>query len=459
MSTSIAALPAYKTTKVNRTKARADRTIFGTTLDNSNKASKILKDEGAQSEAERLFEDRYKKWRTPTPSKQALFNVAWGIKDYSQPEIGEEFARGYSRASSYSRISSVELNLGDKLDEPETNEPDSNKKAIPQPNLVAYKNLYGVYNVSTEKHRPDSTPTDCKPSLGNTKTKKTKGFADENQISRRSTTPYNRRRRASRMNSRNLEEELSKYPRKYSSASGKVVHVPKFHFPGQRNHMRTASLKITETGAKDLINAGSINKLGLGNTLQYNHESFKKRETPGQYRDHGNVFSLGQRGNTVTTNREVTGPGGFYKMSTPERTFNDRHSTKSDGGTVYSVPYDPSSDVRRTYDAARRNTKPKRQQKPPEQPPVHIDEAIPLNIMHKFGADQVKSLLKGSEYEVRMALEKAKKSDLSHAGMVPPRIDVPELNHPINPPTKYYTNFGQSLKYDKFEGGLHLYIN
>lgn len=43
--------------------------------------------------------------------------------------------------------------------------------------------------------------------------------------------------------------------------------------------------------------------------------------------------------------------------------------------------------------------------------------------------------------------------------MVPPRTDVPELNHPINPPPTYYSNFGQSLKYDKFEGNdIHLIV-
>lgn len=47
MSTSIAVLPAYQTSKVSRTKARANRTIFGTTLDNSGKAQAVFQnDEG-----------------------------------------------------------------------------------------------------------------------------------------------------------------------------------------------------------------------------------------------------------------------------------------------------------------------------------------------------------------------------------------------------------------------------
>ena len=91
--------------------------------------------------------------------------------------------------------------------------------------------------------------------------------------------------------------------------------------------------------------------------MQYNHESFKKRETPNQYVDHGNVFSLGQKGHSTTTNCEVSGPGGFYHMSTPERTFNERHSHKSDGESVYSLPYEPSLSSRRTYEAAARRNK------------------------------------------------------------------------------------------------------
>lgn len=45
MSTSLAALPAYKATKATRTKARTNRTIFGTTLDSYGKLSKLLNDE------------------------------------------------------------------------------------------------------------------------------------------------------------------------------------------------------------------------------------------------------------------------------------------------------------------------------------------------------------------------------------------------------------------------------
>ena len=45
-----------------------------------------------------------------------------------------------------------------------------------------------------------------------------------------------------------------------------------------------------------------------------------------------------------------------------------------------------------------------------------------------------------------------------YLALVPARLDVKELNHPIDPPPQYFTNFGENLKYDKFEGRL-LYAN
>lgn len=39
-----------------------------------------------------------------------------------------------------------------------------------------------------------------------------------------------------------------------------------------------------------------------------------------------------------------------------------------------------------------------------------------------------------------------------YLGILPPRSQIHELNHPISPPVKYYSNFGQSLRGDKFEG-------
>ena len=42
--------------------------------------------------------------------------------------------------------------------------------------------------------------------------------------------------------------------------------------------------------------------------------------------------------------------------------------------------------------------------------------------------------------------------------LVPPRIDVKELNHPIDPPRAYFTNFGENLKYDKFEGTFQSFL-
>ena len=37
-------------------------------------------------------------------------------------------------------------------------------------------------------------------------------------------------------------------------------------------------------------------------------------------------------------------------------------------------------------------------------------------------------------------------------GILPPRKEVKELNHPIDPPPTYFSNFGENLKHDKFDG-------
>lgn len=468
MSTSIAAQPAYKTSKSLRTKARADRTIFGTTLDAYKSVSRLLQDSSAQSEAQSLFERRHKKWRTPSPYTQSLQNNAWGIKNFLQPEIAEEYARGYSRLSVRSEVSTVdEESIG-------AEEPDISNERPPTetPNntpLVAYKNKFGVYNVTTDDadhtYLPLVTYNKNTLDLRPTSTSNKPIRASTATATLRHSTPtprlpaVKRRPKTTASVQKSTMNGNARPSRRSTASSRKTTPVPKFHFPpGVRNPMRTASLKITETGAKDLINSDSINKIGLGDTMQYNHEAFKVRGVPNAYRDHGDVFSLGQKGNSLTTNQDVTAPGGFYRMSTPERLSHAKY-TKKDDGSVYSVPYEPSIvSTRRTYDAKRKERQPKEEVVPDPTPDL-LESVIPTNIFHKFGAEEVKSLLKGREQEVKKAIHKAKKTNLSHTGMVPPRVEVPELNHPIDPPASYYTNYGQNLKYDKFEGGLHLYIH
>ena len=44
--------------------------------------------------------DLYKKslkWKPRSPTPQRIVDRAWGLRDYKQPEIGEEFVRGYSK--------------------------------------------------------------------------------------------------------------------------------------------------------------------------------------------------------------------------------------------------------------------------------------------------------------------------------------------------------------------------
>jgi len=63
----------------------------------------------------------------------------------------------------------------------------------------------------------------------------------------------------------------------------------------------------------------------LGNTLQYNHEAFKQREYPEFYKSHGDVRLLGQRFRDETTNSDISAPGGYLRLPTPDREINKRN--------------------------------------------------------------------------------------------------------------------------------------
>ncbi|XP_078492194.1 uncharacterized protein LOC100184747 [Ciona intestinalis] len=222
-----------------------------------------------------------------------------------------------------------------------------------------------------------------------------------------------------------------------------VRKIPKFRLPPNTfNPMRLSSLKITETGAKDLINAKNVNEIGLDGTLQFNHQAHQQRQvTPMFYKHHGSALTLGQHFSDSTTNKDVTAPGGYYRMDTA-----DLQRFKAVGKADY-----------RPSEATIQHKQPRKEYPAMSSNDLKISPSeIPLNIRHKFGSSNIKRLLNENHEEVCAVLQG--EAELNHSGMVPARKTVKELNHPINPPVRYFTNYGENLKYDKFEGGLHLYI-
>lgn len=173
-------------------------------------------------EAEALYAARYKKNRTPTPKTQQLNNAAWGIKDFTQTEIGEEFARNYSPVSNYSDISS---SVSSSI------RPRSASTPIPKPIQL---------NKSVNKRA--ATALGFNPHVNNVIKSPTR---------RRPKTSVSVKSKDS------MDREKNPKHRKSKSDSRQHFYLP----PGARNYMRIASLKITETGAKDLVNSKPVNKV------------------------------------------------------------------------------------------------------------------------------------------------------------------------------------------------------
>ncbi|XP_076817593.1 uncharacterized protein LOC143463101 [Clavelina lepadiformis] len=412
MSTSLAVQPAFRTSKTLRTKANPDRTIFGTTLDNYGRCFKLLKDPKAVKEATELHQSK-SSWQPRSGSSQRMVDVAWGLRDHNKPDIGEEFSTGFSR-----------------IWENKLNRIEEDCETVSE--IASRSSSRNFFPSSFAKNR------DCKSAFVRRKLEKPSPprlLSANSTFAPLKTSTHTPGKSASMAT-----------PGKRPVGGGNKITVPRFRLsPNAVNPMRIGSLKITETGAKDLINAQNINKIGLGDTLQYNYQEFQRQKTPQFYKDHGHVLLLGQRFTDDTTNKDVTAPGGFYQLGTPDRNINEKHRHVVDRN-------DEATIVRRSYE-----NKPSEEQLYFEDDDYDITkEHIPLNIRHKFGDDNVTKVLKQNKDEVIQAL--TRESDLKHSGMVPARRDVKELNHPIDPSPAHFTTFGDNLKYDKFEGGLHLYI-
>nr|XP_002130089.1 uncharacterized protein LOC100184747 isoform X2 [Ciona intestinalis] len=377
MSTSLAIQPAYPGSKAERSKANPDRTIFGTTLDNYGRCWNLLKDPKVQESSDKFyFEKLGRRWIPRSANSQRIHNSGWGLTDYTQPEIAEEFVRHYDLRNCWSAASNTE----DRLPELPTS-----------PYLEKRGNLV-----------PSSA---C--------------------------SKYFQRCRKRTMSAPN---EKTRRP---------VRKIPKFRLPPNTfNPMRLSSLKITETGAKDLINAKNVNEIGLDGTLQFNHQAHQQRQVaPMFYKHHGSALTFGQYFSNSTTNKDVTAPGGYYRMDTA-----DLQTFKAVGKADY-----------RPTEATIQHKQPRKEHSAMSSTDLKITPSeIPLNIRHKFGSSNIKRLLNENHEEVCAVLQR--EAELNHSGMVPARKTVKELNHPINPPVRYFTNYGGNLKYDEFEGGLHLYI-
>lgn len=209
----------------------------------------------AQSEAQKLYERRYKKWKSPTPRTSFLQNNAWGLTDFKQPQIGEQYCRSYSRLSSYSAASSCSLDLESVTEDKDqenlqrvTEEEQRGKTKTP---LLARRNKFGIYNVFTDNLTVGNQIGRAASALS-----RPSGNYKLNQAT-------DRRRPKTTMSDHD-HVKCSKVSNRACEATQKKMKVPKFPIPnGTRNYMRTASLKITETGAKDLINAEPINKVKI----------------------------------------------------------------------------------------------------------------------------------------------------------------------------------------------------
>jgi len=207
--------------------------------------------------------------------------------------------------------------------------------------------------------------------------------------------------------------------------------LPKYRLkPGQRNYMQITSMKINETGAKDLMNSKPVNKVGLGNTLQYNYQEHKTPDMPKVYGCHGHVLQHGQKFNADTTNGDITAPGGFYRLPTANRDINERYEWKHNRNTERTTIHKRAKDEDQLE--------------------------IPANIRHKFrryGGDQI---LSDNIKEVHHVLNN--NEYLNYTGIVPKRTAVKELNHPVDPPAKYFSRASDKLKHDNLFDGQHMYI-
>jgi len=83
---SIAANPAYRSQPTARSKAKPDRTIFGTSLDNFDRCKSLLQNKKVLKQSDRLFDSKLEKaWtKRGTSSLELQAGANWEIKKYYQ---------------------------------------------------------------------------------------------------------------------------------------------------------------------------------------------------------------------------------------------------------------------------------------------------------------------------------------------------------------------------------------
>nr|CAB3262891.1 uncharacterized protein LOC100184747 [Phallusia mammillata] len=423
MSTSIAVQPAYVATTTRRSQAKPDRTIFGTTLDNYKKCWQLLHSPQALQEADDLHQAKlyHKLGQRGSPTYRGVVQKAWGQRTNKYPEINRGLKEKDPRELTTFPTEEVEENQKPSLRDVASRSGVRSPSCFAKNRAVRNKAKSAVLNRTTIRPTPPRLLS-AQPS---------------NQVSRPNTD-----KPMSGVQGQNKRPQ---------GGSGKVS-VPKFRVPPNAARLfRTASLKITETGAKDLIHSREVNKIGLGDTLQYNHEAHKQREFPEFYKSHGDVRLLGQHFRGDTTNSDITAPGGYLRLSTADRQINERLRDRIDSAEEEAESRRPYR-IRHPWEEHLVETRDSGVSADSE----ITEDKIPLNIRHKFGTENILTLLKDNKDEVKAALRS--NSELKHSGIVPARKEVKELNHPIDPPPAYFDTFGKHLKYDQLEGGLHLYI-
>jgi len=312
---SIAANPAYRSQPTARSKAKPDRTIFGTSLDNFDRCKSLLQNKKVLKQSDRLFDSKLEKaWtKRGTSSLELQAGANWEIKKYYQRN-----SRGGSKVNTVS-TSSRRTRRSQATSERSRNR--SRNSVVSTPST----------STSSTIHRP-----------------------------------------------RIMDLENNQRPP--GGGVPKQQQLPKYRMkPGLRNYMQISSMKITESGAKDLMNSQPVNKVGLGETLQYNYQAHKVPDTPKMYGCHGHAMQLGQKFNADTTNGDETAPGGFYRLATAQKDINRRYEWKHNRYTEDTIA-------------------------PHHNKAAKVEDPIPANIRAKFrryGGDQI---LEANKQEVQYVL-------------------------------------------------------